>query len=59
MAILHYLGKFLPQDSYPVLNSKEHNRSIFQVFPLVAHSLLTWAAVVFVFTDYQVHNYSI
>jgi len=54
MAIVHYLGKFLPQDSYPVLHSKEHNRSIFQVFPLVAHSLLTWAAVVFVFTDYQV-----
>lgn len=55
---LPMLGKFFPNDSYPVLNSIEHNKNIFQVFPLVANILFTWITMGIIFIDYPVKEYT-
>lgn len=55
---LPMLGKFLANDSYPVLNSIEHNRNIFQVFPLVANIIFTWITIAIIFIDYPVKGYT-
>ena len=56
--IFPYLGKLLPNDSYPVLNSTQHNKNIFHVFPLVAHILLIWVSMLKLFIDYPFNHYS-
>lgn len=55
---LPMLGKLFANDSYPVLNSIEHNRNIFQVFPLVANVLFTWITIAIIFIDYPVKGYT-
>ena len=56
---IQYIGRFLPKDSFPVLNSTEHNKNIFQVFPLVALIICTWVTIGKLFIDNPFADYSI
>lgn len=50
--LLPALGKFMPNDDYPVTNSKYHNRNIFHALPLAANVFATWAFMAYVWFNY-------
>jgi alkane 1-monooxygenase len=52
------LGRLLPKDSYPVFNSSQHNKNIWQVFPLVVHVLFTWTTIAYLFVTYPFKDFT-
>lgn len=55
---LLYVGRFLPKDTFPVLHSKEHNKNVWQLFPLVANIMFAWITLGKLFVDYPFKEYS-